>query len=105
MFSNATVTFSMIDVNCGKYIIANKSGSILLVEKDSLSCGSDNNEYIIYYEFKSKDTKKSGIFLGEFTINFFDSDGNSKGDLKVPMSEKLNIFIESSFSKTSVNGF
>jgi hypothetical protein len=104
---NATVTFSMIDITCGKYIIANKAGGILVdkLKGDDISCGQSSSEPIIYYEWKDKDTKKAGVYLGEFIINFFDEDGNDNGKLRVPIREKLYIHIEESFGKTSINGF
>ncbi len=104
---NATVTFSMIDITCGKYIIANKAGGIIFnnLKSGEISCGHSSTEPIIYYEWTDRDTKKPGIYLGEFIINFFDDDGNDNGKLRIPIREKLYIHIIESFGKTSINGF
>lgn len=104
MFNNATVTFSMIDADSGKYIIANKAGGIIKVPNKTVGCG-DNDDIIIFYEWLEKNTKNAGVFIGEFTINFFDNEGNDNGILKVPIKERLYIHIQESFSKTSLNGF
>lgn len=101
---NATVTFSMIDVCTGRYIIANKSGGIYINPSQSLTCDGDD-DIVIYYEWVEKDTRKAGIYLGEFIINFFDQDGLDNGSLKAPINEQLHIHIQESFGKTTINGF
>lgn len=103
MMENAVVTFSMIDVETGRYAIANKSGGITKIE-DVATCGCDNCNYIIYYQFTDRDTKNYGVYKGEFTINFFDGD-NGNGKLILPMKNDLNIFIQETYGKTSINGF
>lgn len=107
LMENATVTFSMIDSNSGKYSIANKDGGIFRLKNggiDNITC-NDSNEIIIYYEWTEADTQKCGVYVGEFTINFFDEEGNSNGKLICPIGEALYIHIEKSFGKTTVNGF
>jgi hypothetical protein len=107
MMKNAAVTFSMIDVETGKYAIANKSGGILNIDEGiniTTSGDYDGSTYIIYYDFTERDTRNSGQFKGEFTINFFDDDNNSKGKLIVPIQDELNIHIMETYGKTSING-
>ena len=106
MLKNSVVTFSMIDVETGKYVIGNRPGGIVSQEDVlDLACGVDSNEYAIYYEWRSKDTKTPGVYMGEFTINVLDSSGADGGKLIVPMQDQLHIYIQESFGKTSLNGF
>lgn len=102
---NATVTFSMIDVCSGRYIIANKAGGIYInSDHQTLTCDG-NDEIIIYYKWTERDTNKAGVYIGEFIINFFDQDGLDNGSLKVPIHDVLHIHIQESFGKTSINSF
>ena len=106
MIQNAVVTFSMIDVETGRYAIANKSAGVLKVDENvNVACGYDGSSYIIYYDFTERDTRNYGHYKGEFTINFFDENNFDKGKLIVPIQDELNIFIQETYGKTSVNGF
>lgn len=95
---NVAITFSMIDSLTGRYVISNKSGGVY-INNDSI-----NEEIIVYYEWDKRDTKKAGLYLGEFIIDFFDENGNENGKLLFPIREKLFIHIQESFGKTSING-
>ncbi len=107
MMQNVAVTFSMIDIETGKYIVANKSGGVINIEQNvNVSNGDyDGSTYVIYYKFTERDTKYSGKFKGEFTINFFDTNSNSTGKLIVPIQEDLNIYINETYGKTTINSF
>jgi hypothetical protein len=85
---NAAVTFSMKEMDCSscKWKVFNKQGLIIpVVDSD---CGSEQ-EYYIGYKFSKKETNESGIYKGEFKIDFLD-DGCT---LIVPIREDLIIHI------------
>lgn len=95
---NIAVTFSMIDVNTGRYVISNKSASVYINNENNI-----DEEIIIYYEWDKNDTKRVGLYLGEFIIDFFDENGNENGKLLFPIREKLYIHVQESFGKTSIS--
>lgn len=102
---NADTTFSMWDENGILHI--SKAPCNLILEHD----GTCEERYIIEYAWKMKDTKKKGVFKGEFTINFKDdlvapnsgeylTKNNTpsgpdypKGVMKMPIYEELQIMI------------
>jgi len=98
MFENVAITFSMYDFGSGTYYIANKFAEIE-INTDKLERGG-SDVFILTYKFTEKQTKKSGVFIGEFVIDFLGEDGCGK--LKLPISENLNIFIVPSITKTTV---
>lgn len=90
----ADITFTMTNVNTGIIKIANAPCYIKLREINGCV-----DEYVICYNWKKRDTKESGLYEGEFTINFHDyitSETTSfpKGELIMPIREKLMIKIE-----------
>lgn len=86
MIQNADIKFSMYDVETGVKKISLKPGKCIV--KDNCCDGTDD-EYFIAYEWEAKDTKKEGVYVGEFTIEFLDNNGI----LKVPIREELMIYI------------
>lgn len=91
---NADITFTMINVDSGVIKISNAPCSIRL--KDTNSC---EEEYLICYDWKKRDTKDKGIYKGLFTIKFNDDlvsevDTYPKGELIVPIVEDLIIVIK-----------
>ena len=83
---NANITFTMIDIKDGRIVISNSPGEVFLASDQS------NNfceKYLIGYKWKERDTKKSGLFKGIFTITFLDG----SGVLNVPIQEELLISI------------
>lgn len=91
---NADITFTMINVDSGVIKISNAPCSIRL--KDNNSC---EEEYLICYDWKKRDTKDKGIYKGLFTIKFNDDlisevDTYPKGELIVPIVEDLIIVIK-----------
>lgn len=87
---NAVVTFSMTDEN-GMLVISNAPCSIVLSNDDSCE-----EHYVIEYKWNKRDTKKKGIYKGEFTINFSkveSEDGVSypEGILNMPIYEQIYI--------------
>jgi hypothetical protein len=87
IFEDAAVTFSMKEMDCNscKWKVFNKQGLIIPVESD---CGT-KQEYYIGYKFSKKETNESGVYKGEFKIDFLD-DGCT---LIVPIREDLIINI------------
>ena len=91
---NADITFTMTDYATGVVKIAN--APCILKPRENDRC---IEEFIISYEWKERDTKKNGIYKGQFTINFLDDltcDGVSypKGKLVMPVREELMIYIQ-----------
>lgn len=90
---NATITFTMTDVNTGNIKILNEECYIKL--KDDERC---TEEYVICYDWKPRDTKTKGVFEGEFSIEFgndLTSDVTTypSGTLNMPIREKIMITI------------
>ena len=91
---NADITFTMTNMDTNVIKIANEKAHI--VKRNKEGCVE---EYLICYEWKPRDTKEKGTFEGVFTIHF---DGlltseyttYPKGDLIVPIREKLIITIQ-----------
>jgi hypothetical protein len=83
---NATITFTMYDVETKVKKISCSSAEIEL--KDSnCSIGCDEPQYYIVYQFSEKDTKRPGRYNGQFTITFLDGTGT----LIAPIREELYI--------------
>lgn len=89
---NASVTFTMRD-ETDMLVISKAPCNI--IHSDSEGC---NDRYIIEYQWKGRDTKKSGQYTGTFEINF---NGDTyqegvtypSGNLIMPIHEKLGIMI------------
>lgn len=91
---NADVTFTMTNVDTGVVKIANQPCKI--VAKDNNSC---EEQYVIMYEWKKRDTKDKGTYKGIFNINFNDdltseNETLPNGELVVPIVEDLIILIK-----------
>jgi len=84
---NAAVTFSMKEYGCNscKWKVFNKQALIIPAESE---CGT-KEEYYIGYKFTKKETKDSGVYQGEFKIDFFENGST----LIVPIREDLIINI------------
>lgn len=99
MMENIAVTFSMVSED-GIYVIANKAANIYVKEVNSNEEISES-KYILLYKFTEKDTKKSGLFHGEFKLDFI-SDGASCSKITLPNDEPIQIIIKNSITKTTV---
>ena len=88
---NAVITFSMRNEGDGTLKIASKPAYIVQKLMDNPDAPV---EYYIYYQFTASDTKKSGRFLGEFSVT------TAQGGLIVPIRENLYINVTDSFIKT-----
>jgi hypothetical protein len=94
---NVAVTFSMVDRETGVYKIANVEGR-LIINRDRPSF-PDECEYTLAYDFKLRDTRKSGVFDGEFKLDFL---GDNCGKLTLPVHKPIQIIIKPSITKTTV---
>jgi len=89
---NATITFSMSDVVTGVKRIACKNAEIEEILPKHGCC----EEFYLTYQFTSKETSKSGRYVGQFEITFLDGSGT----LIVPIREELFInILEGSIKK------
>lgn len=91
---NADITFTMVNVDSGIVKISNEP--CYIVVKDNNSC---DEQYLICYDWKKRDTKDKGVYKGLFTITFNDdltseNDNFPKGELIVPIVEDLIILIK-----------
>lgn len=91
---DCNVFFSMVDTETGILKVSNAKANIVLADDDGCE-----EKYIIEYKWNKRDTKKEGIYEGWFDIKF---NGDIKeegvdypeGNLKVPILEKLVIYIK-----------
>lgn len=91
---DATITFSMWNVDTDVLKISKAPCNVVLAKTDGCE-----EKYVIEYRWRERDTKESGIYKGQFTIDFH---GNlteegvdfPQGKLIVPISEDLKIYIK-----------
>ncbi len=100
MLETAVVTFSMVSLDNKTFKIANSAAEIVSQEIDLGPINSlPEKVYYISYPWSTKDTNKTGSFIGEFKIDFLDP---NCGSLIVPIKEKLYIHIQDSITKTTI---
>ena len=98
MLENVAVTFSMVDADTGRYVIANVPADLVLITNQEYF--PDEEKYTLTYKFRLKDTKKAGRYLGEFTIDALGQ--NECAKIKLPLNGYINIIISDSLTKTTV---
>jgi hypothetical protein len=98
MMQDVAVTFSMIDSNTGNYRIANREAKLLIVE--NIYEKLDECKYTLAFKMTLKDTKKDGLFSGEFKLDFLGED--NCGKITLPTDDTIQIVIGDSITKTSV---
>lgn len=92
---NADIYFFMYNKDTKIFKVANAKAYIK--PKDmSFDC---TEEYLICYDWKKRDTKEKGNYIGYFSIVFSEDivseiDTYPKGELIMPIREELNIVIE-----------
>ena len=91
---DADITFSMYNKDTNVYKIANDRAYIKL--KDNTSCVE---EYLICYNWRKRDTKEKGTYIGYFNINFrgdivSEIDTYPTGELIMPIRQELTIIIK-----------
>jgi hypothetical protein len=91
---NASITFSMTNLETGIDKIVNAPCSIMEMEEAGCS-----DAYLIVHKWKKRETNERGVFKGAFTIVFGDDltnqDGTTydSGNLIMPIREELMITI------------
>ena len=93
---NAAITFSMLNIETGRYKVFNQPALIIPVETDN--CLTIQQEYYLGYQFKKKEVNTAGVYKGEFKIDTF-SDGCS---LILPIYEELFINVIDSFVNSKI---
>lgn len=81
---NSSIRFSMKNTDNGTNVII--SNNAYITTKKTINPDSPK-EYILYYKWQDRDTKRKGRFIGEFQIV------NSLGELIAPIGEVLYINI------------
>jgi hypothetical protein len=66
---SSAITFSMTNLETGRYKIFNKQGLFIPMEKE---INNNITEYYLAYKFTNKDTDKPGVYRGEFKIDLLD---------------------------------
>jgi hypothetical protein len=98
MLENVAITFSMVNLKNDRYKIANTPAR-LIINRDRPNF-PDEVEYTLAYNFKLRDTNQTGLFRGEFALDFLGD--NFCGKIKLPVSGDLNIWIQDSITMTEV---
>jgi len=93
---NAAITFSMLNIETGRYKVFNQPALIIPVETDN--CLTIQQEYYLGYQFKKREVNTAGVYKGEFKIDTF-SDGCS---LILPIYEELFINVIDSFVNSKI---
>ena len=99
MLENCAVTFSMKDADTGIFFIANVNADLLYLP-DRASFPHDT-EYSLVYKFKKNQINKTGMYHGEFAIDFLGQEQNCNS-ITLPIEDFININIIDSITKTSV---
>jgi len=95
MLFNCAVTFSMIDISTGKYIISNVPASFQINEDRYLTM--HESKYVLLYRFKLNQTRKIGRYKGEFKLDLFDN-----GKYTFSGYDDLDVNISKSITKTTL---
>ena len=91
---NCSITFTMTNLDTNVIKIANAEACVVKKENDGCE-----EQYMICYKWKPRDTKEKGVYEGVFTLHF---DGTltseyttyPQGNLIMPIREKLIISIQ-----------
>ncbi len=98
LLRQAVATFSMVDSETGHHVIANSPAEFFInTEPYKIST---QGKYVLKYRFDKFSTDGAGKYFGEFKIDILHPE--YMGKITVPTSEKLNIFITPSITKTDV---
>jgi len=98
MLSNVAITFSMMSERTGIYEIANV-GADLIINRNRPEY-HDEVEYTLAYKFSIDETSSTGIYIGEFKIDFLNEE--YCGKITLPLDETLYVVIQDSITKTTV---
>jgi len=93
MLQNSTITFTMVNRESGVTKIA-KAPAYIKARED----GGCVEQYVICYDWKKRDTKEEGNYIGEFNIEFGQLKNDEyeypTGNLRMPIREDLLIVIK-----------
>ena len=93
LIQNSNITFTMVNRETGVTKIA-KAPAYIKARED----GGCVEQYVICYDWKKRDTKEEGNYLGEFNIEFGELKNDDynypTGTLKMPIREDLLIVIK-----------
>jgi hypothetical protein len=98
MMDDVAITFSMVNVENGRYQVANEEGRLDII--DNVYERLDDDKYTLVYRLNLLNTYSSGVFIGEFKLDFL---GENCGKITFPVETELKIVINDSLTKTSVN--
>lgn len=92
LIQTADITFTMVNRETGVTKIA-KAPAYIKARED----GGCVEQYVICYDWKKRDTKEEGNYLGEFNIEFGELKNDEydypTGNLRMPIREQLMITI------------
>lgn len=93
LIQNSTITFTMVNRETGVTKIAKAPAYIKAREN-----GGCVEQYVICYDWKKRDTKEEGNYIGEFNIEFGELKNDEydypSGNLRMPVREDLLIVIK-----------
>ena len=93
MLQNSSITFTMVNRETGVTKIAKAPAYIKLRED-----GGCVDQYVICYDWRKRDTKEEGNYIGTFDIEFGEVKNDDytypKGNLVMPIREDLLIVIK-----------
>lgn len=94
---DAAVTFSMVNLETGKYKVANRAGAIYTRE-NPIDCPTNPLEHFVYYKWREKDVNEEGIFRAEFKLNFIED----CEAVILPIDEELFVHVKDSITKSTI---
>lgn len=93
LIQNSNITFTMVNRETGVTKIAKEPAYIKAREN-----GGCVEQYVICYDWKKRDTKEEGNYIGEFNIEFGQVKNDEytypSGNLIMPIREQLMIVIK-----------
>jgi len=93
LIQNSNITFTMVNRETGVTKIAKAPAYIKAREN-----GGCVEQYVICYDWKKRDTKEEGNYIGEFNIEFGELKNDDydypTGNLRIPIREDLLIVIK-----------
>ena len=93
LIQNSSITFTMVNRETGVTKIA-KAPAYIKARED----GGCVEQYVICYDWKPRDTKEEGNYIGEFNIEFGEVKNDNytypTGNLIMPIREDLMIIIK-----------
>ena len=93
LLQNSNITFTMVNRETGVTKIA-KAPAYIKARED----GGCVEQYVICYDWKPRDTKEEGNYIGEFNIEFGEVKNDNytypTGNLIIPIREDLMIIIK-----------